>query len=180
MPPFRTPVSASCSGRGTNRARRAVSSAGSGRLPIRSPAAFAGPQPKHRPAGAKRSCRLGGGTPGSVIAAEYRRRVGGSAGRRAGGPGHLSGTGLQGRCDSSRPGPRLGSGRGSGRRVGAVEDRPVHHRPASAGEERGNVTLTTPTASDWEATFDSISDGVVLLDASGRIRRLNRAARDIL
>ncbi len=46
--------------------------------------------------------------------------------------------------------------------------------------ERDDVTLTTPTASDWQATFDSISDGVLLLDASGRIRRLNRAARDIL
>jgi PAS domain S-box-containing protein len=42
------------------------------------------------------------------------------------------------------------------------------------------MTLTTPTASDWEATFDSISDGVLLLDADGRIVRLNRAATKTL
>jgi PAS domain S-box-containing protein len=42
------------------------------------------------------------------------------------------------------------------------------------------LTLTTPTASDWQATFDSISDGVLLLDAAGRLVRLNRAAEEIL
>jgi two-component system phosphate regulon sensor histidine kinase PhoR len=42
------------------------------------------------------------------------------------------------------------------------------------------MTLTTPTASDWEATFDSISDGVLLLDVRGRIVRLNRAAAQTL
>jgi PAS domain S-box-containing protein len=42
------------------------------------------------------------------------------------------------------------------------------------------LTLTTPTASDWQATFDSISDGVLLLDAAGRLVRLNRAAQEIL
>jgi PAS domain S-box-containing protein len=42
------------------------------------------------------------------------------------------------------------------------------------------MTLTTPTASDWEATFDSISDGVLLLDATRRIVRLNRAAATTL
>ncbi|HET7031294.1 MAG TPA: ATP-binding protein [Candidatus Limnocylindrales bacterium] len=42
------------------------------------------------------------------------------------------------------------------------------------------MTLTTPTAGDWQATFDSISDGVLLLDGAGRIVRLNRAAGDIL
>ena len=42
------------------------------------------------------------------------------------------------------------------------------------------MTLTTRTASDWEATFDSISDGVLLLDAARRIVRLNRAAAKTL
>jgi PAS domain S-box-containing protein len=42
------------------------------------------------------------------------------------------------------------------------------------------MTLTTPTASDWEATFDSISDGVLLLDHGGRIVRLNRSAATTL
>src|SRR6185503_4445388 len=45
---------------------------------------------------------------------------------------------------------------------------------------RGPMTLSTSRASDWEATFDAISDGVLLLDDGGRIVRLNRAAETIL
>jgi PAS domain S-box-containing protein len=38
---------------------------------------------------------------------------------------------------------------------------------------------TTAVSAEWQATFDSISDGVLILDLDGRIRRLNRAARSI-
>lgn len=33
-------------------------------------------------------------------------------------------------------------------------------------------------ADDWQRTFDSVNDGVVILDSEGRILRMNRAAED--
>ncbi|MGH9886261.1 MAG: ATP-binding protein, partial [bacterium] len=48
--------------------------------------------------------------------------------------------------------------------------------------EEAEVALRTAlkkAASDWELTFDSIESPMLILDAGGRVERLNRAAREI-
>lgn len=55
IPPFRTPGKASWCGSGC---QSATTSSPSGKLRMRRPRAFAGPQPKHVVSGAYRSCRL--------------------------------------------------------------------------------------------------------------------------
>ena len=41
-------------------------------------------------------------------------------------------------------------------------------------------TRAAAVSAEWQTTFDSIWDGVLILDLDGRIRRLNRAARSLL
>lgn len=56
--------------------------------------------------------------------------------------------------------------------------RPVLPKPGTTGDAELRRQLER-AAAQWRATFDTIASPIVIVDLAGRIRRLNRAARDL-